>query len=791
MAAFMIIGRSTSSKSPHLVKQIVKQNQQIIELASSRLIARYKFMKKFIFYSLLLSMPLQALAQDTSNFDTKRFEMTRLYEEAVIDGVLDDEVWQRASVVDDFHQMLPIEFAEPSKRTEVRIYYTENAVFIGARMYDDEPGEITAQVLTQNASIRADDWFVLQLDTYLDRRSGYRFGTNANGVRWDAIFSSPTDIEGNWDGVWQGESSIDEQGWATEIRIPFQTLSFNQEQSEWGINFLRVVQRNGERMAWSSRDRQDNPGQAGVVTGLRGMQQGVGLDVVPGLTLRRERVYGGGANSGVDENFEPTLDLFYKVTPALNAAVTINTDFSAVAVDSRQVNLTRFSLFFPEQRDFFLRDSDIFEFGKIGTYGFDGPSGTGNSLLQGASQQNARPFFSRRIGLSGTGAPVGIKVGGKLSGRVGNFNVGSLIVSQDEDLLNGVEANEVFVGRAVRNVLSESQVGIILTDGDPQSNLDSTLVGTDFRYRNSRLPNDKTIEANAWIQKTDTEGKQGDDLAYSLSLSSPNQTGWRGAAVYSRVEQNFDPAVGFVNRAGIQDFALDGGYIHRFSGDSYLRNVYIGAEAYRAELLSNGDMNSELMAVRIGLFNQENDRFFSKIQRNREVLLNDFTIFRASDSSRSVVIPAGEYEFYEWLVFPNFAGQRVLSGNLNFQIGEFYNGDRLQLGFNSTWRPTRQYELGVNYNENSIKLPGGDFKVRLISMRANVAFNSKWSWSNLLQYDNVSENMGFNSRLNWIPENGQEGFLVFNYGAQDIDKDNSFTSTNSDLSVRFTYTFRY
>ena len=524
---------------------------------------------------------------------------------------------------------------------------------------------------------------------------------------------------------------------------------------------------------------------------MTGMQQGIGLDIVPGVTLRREKIFGSGPFAGVDENFEPTLDLFYKVTPALNAALTINTDFSAAAVDSRQVNLTRFSLFFPEQRDFFLRDSDIFEFGKIGTYGFSGTDGTGNSALQGASQQNARPFFSRRIGLSASGAPVDIEVGGKLSGRVGNFNVGSLVVSQDEDMLNGVEGSEIFVGRAVRNVLAESQVGIILTDGDPQSNLDSTLIGTDFRYRNSQLPNNKTIEANAWIQKTDTEGKQGDDLAYSLSLSSPNQTGWRGAAVYSRIEENFDPAVGFVNRTGIQDLALDGGYVYRLDSGSYLRNFYVGAEAYRAELLSTGRLSSEQLAVRMGLFNQTNDKLFSKIVRNREVLLNDFTIFRASDGSRSVVIPAGEYEFYEWLFFPNSATQRAFSSTFNLQVGEFYNGDRLQLGFNSTWRPTRQYELGLNYSENSIKLPAGDFKVRLISVKANVAFNARWSWSNFLQYDNVSENMGFNSRLNWIPESGQEAFLVFNYGAQDIDKDNNFSSTNSNLSLKFTYTFRY
>ena len=338
-------------------------------------------MNKFIFYCFLLCLPLHALAQDPIYLDSKRFEMAKLSEEAIIDGVLDESIWQQATLITDLHQVNPFEFAGPSQRTEVRIYYTEDAVFVSARMWDDQAEEITAQVLTQNASIRSDDWFLVQFDTYLDRRSGYRFGTNPNGVRWDGIYKTPTDIEANWQGVWQGESTLDDQGWTTEIRIPFQTLSFNPDNTEWGINFLRNIPRNNERIAWSSRDRQDNPGQAGIATGMTGMQQGIGLDIVPGVTLRRERIFGSGPFAGVDENFEPTLDLFYKVTPALNAALTINTDFSAAAVDSRQVNLTRFSLFFPEQRDFFLRDSDIFEFGKIGTYGFSGTDGTGNSAF--------------------------------------------------------------------------------------------------------------------------------------------------------------------------------------------------------------------------------------------------------------------------------------------------------------------------------------------------------------------------------------------------------------------------
>ncbi len=750
----------------------------------------YKINKIALCY-LLVSLPLQSLAQEAGNLDAKQFEMARLAEDAIIDGVLDDAVWQQATLISDFHQEFPVEYADPSQATEVLIYYTEDAVYVGARLFDTEPENITAQVLRQYSTINSDDWFVFQFDTFNDKRSGYRFGINANGVWWDGIYINPTEIEANWQGIWQGESTITEEGWVAEFRIPFQTLSFNPENSQWGINFLRTIQRNNERVVWYSRDRQDNPGASGLVTGMQGMRQGIGLDVVPGFTLRREKRFNTIPRPGLEEDFEPTLDIYYKLTPSLNASLTVNTDFSAADVDNRQVNLTRFSLFFPERRDFFLRDSDIFEFGQIGSYGFSGTNGSGNSSLQGADQQNARPFFSRRIGLSASGAPVDLQIGGKLSGRIANFNVGSLVISQDEDPVNGIEATDIFVGRAVRNVLSESQVGVIVTDGAPQSNLDSTLLGADFRYRNSQVGDNKTIQSTAWVQKTDTEGVNGDDLAYSFSLSSPNNIGWRGAAVYSRIEENFRPAVGFVNRTGIQDLAIDGGYTRWFDSDSLIRNAYFGMDSYRAERLDTGRVSSEEMSVRIALFNQNNDRIFSKIARTREVLLNDFTIFRASDGSRSVVIPAGEYEFYQSYIFPNSAGQRKLSGSMSIQLGEYYNGDRIQAGVNTTWRPNRRLELGLNYNENSIKLPAGDFKVRLISMQANIAFNSTWSWSNFLQYDNVSENMGLNSRLSWSPAQGQQGFLVFNYGAQDIDKDNNFSATATDLSLRFTYTFRY
>lgn len=748
--------------------------------------------KLFPLLLLLLSGGLSAQENiSTAGMGSKSIEMVRLAQEPEIDGVLDDEVWKQARVVTDFYQTTPSEFALPSQPTEVRIFYTEDAIYVGAKMFEDDPDLITAQSYRQYGGVTQEDVFILLLDPFLNRRSGYRFAISPLGIWWDAIYSSPTETDSNWLGIWQGESQIVEDGWTTEMRIPFQTLSFDPENSDWGINFQRIIRRNDERISWLSRDRQHNPATSGVASGINEIQQGKGLDIVPGITLRRDKVFGPAPGAGVENSFEPTLDIFYKLTPALNASLTLNTDFSAAEVDNRQVNLTRFSLFFPERRDFFLRDSDIFEFGQIGTYGFSANWGTGFSAIPNAAQQNARPFFSRRIGLSANGSPVDLNVGGKISGRIGNFNVGSLIISQDEDVTTGVDATDIFVGRAVMNVLSESQIGLMLTDGDPQSNLDNTLYGADFRYRNSRLPNNKTVELNAWVQKTDTEGKPGDDMAYSLALSSPNRNGLRGTAIYTRVEQNFDPALGYVNRVGVEEYALEGGYSYLLPISSYFASYNVTLDGYRAELLSSGELSSQDVGIRFSLYNRTRDRFFARLVQAKEVLLNDFSIFRASDESRSVVIPSGDYTFNEVRFFLNTGSHRKLSANLSVWAGEFYDGDHLEFRSALTWRPKSQLEFGLTHNENSIKLPAGEFKVRQINLQANFALNTRWSWNNLLQYDNVSEAAGFNSRLVYIPEAGQQAILVFNYGAQDRDKDNNFTSTGSDLSLRATYTFRY
>jgi hypothetical protein len=735
--------------------------------------------------------PCAATAQEPAPGAPKLVTIARADTAPVIDGVLDEPVWATATLIEDLHQLNPVEYAPPSQRTEIRLFYDDNALYVSARLWDDDAEHITAQVLRQGEGLGSEDRFAVIIDPYLDRRSGYRFQVNPNGVRWDGLYQNTTQLESNWEGIWQGEATRDADGWTAEIAIPFKTLSFNPNTDQWGINFERTIERNGETLGWVSRNRQLNPGVAGTVQGFTGLQQGRGLDVVPSVSVTEKKTYG--EITSTDSSLEPSLDVFYKLTPSLNAALTLNTDFSATEVDDRQVNLTRFSLFFPEKRDFFLQDADIFEFGRIGGGGRGrGGGGNGggnnNTAVPQASAQNGRPFFSRRLGLSSTGEPVDINYGAKLSGRAGRWNIGALGIHQDQ--FDTVAAGDIFVGRITANVLDESSVGVIMTDGDPQSNLDSSLLGADFRYRNSRLPGGRLVEGQAWYQQSDNEGLNGDDRAFGMGVSSPNNTGWRGALNLRQFEDNFDPAVGFVNQTGIRDAALDFGYRYRFR-DSYLRSVSGSFEGYRVERLDTGDLDTEIKSLRFNLENQTQDGLFVRYQDIQEDLIEDFEIYTSPDGSESVVVPAGRYAYNEKRIGGRSGSQRKFSVFASAGTGDFYGGTRDSFNTDITWRPSEHFSLDLGYRVDSIDLPEGSFDVRISSIQTQVVFSSTLAWVTLMQYDNVSEIMGINTRLHWIPEAGREGFIVINHNLEDIDRDGSFRSLASDATIKFSYTWRF
>jgi hypothetical protein len=282
--------------------------------------------------------------------------MVRTATPPVIDGDLSDAVWASAAVISDLHQLDPFEYSEPSEATEIYVLYDDDALYIGAYMRTSDPNGITANTLRQGAAIGNDDQLILILDPYNSQRDGYQFQVNPNGVRYDGIFVGPSIMQWNWDGIWDAVTSRDDTGWTVEIVIPFKTLSFNPTTETWGINFGRRAQAKNERMAWVSRNRQQTPSIAGRATGITGINQGIGLDIIPSVSINHHKDF---VTPSDATDMEPSLDVFYKLTPSLSGSLTVNTDFSATEVDDRQVNLPRFGLFFPEKRDFFLPLSSI------------------------------------------------------------------------------------------------------------------------------------------------------------------------------------------------------------------------------------------------------------------------------------------------------------------------------------------------------------------------------------------------------------------------------------------------
>lgn len=727
-----------------------------------------------IFALFIACLSLETVAQTLGNTDRKQIDIPRTTLSPVIDGVLDDEIWKQAAVITDLHQMLPVDHGEPSQQSIFYVAYSEDYFYLAARLYDTDPEAIRAMALIHDdESMGNDDQIFVILDTFNNNLTGFRFVGHPNGLRADAVFENPGTINWNWDGIWDTDSKIDEEGWTTELAIPFITLNFDPDADEWGFSLGREIARGNESIAWSSFNRNNNPSTAGQASGIYNVNQGIGLDIVPSVTVAQKENHVLGDTS---DRFDPSLDVFYKFTPNLTGALTLNTDFSATDVDNRQVNLTRFSLFFPERRDFFLQDSEIFTFG-----GLSGTSGGG------PANSNGIPFYSRRIGLDpATGNPVDMEVGGKLTGRVGNISVGALMVQQGDR--PGLEGQDVFVGRATANVLSESRVGIIMTEGDPNSVTDSTLVGTDFIYRNTRFSDTHSLTGDYWYQQTDTDGVVGDQKAYSLSTTLSTQgTGFSGSLRYTYLGDEFDPAMGFANRTGIEQVSgfISGRYF--FRNHPLIRNTFNFVRFTHSKSNETDDLQSESIFMRLLSINTHyGDELTITAIREREGLQNPFEI------RPGIIIPQGKYAFEAIQFELNTTNQRNFSPDISYRIGDFYNGERSQSTLGINWTANRNIQMALNYEYTDVDMPEGNFVTRLISMNLDFAFSPEWSWRNLMQYDNGSSTVGLNSRLRWNPRAGEDLFLVLNYNTDSFDGAfRGLQVRESEVVLKYTRNFRF
>ncbi len=693
----------------------------------------------------------------------KSIDIPRLARPPSIDGRLDDGEWEGAARIVDLTQFQPGNGEPPSDATEFLVGYDDDNLYVAGRFADAEPARINRSQLVQGQLVLNDDYLQILLDTYHNKRTGYVFFMNPNGVQRDGLLLGNTTGMGanmDWDGIWEGRAAVGAGGWSGEVALPFKTLSFDPRSEVWGLNLIRSVRRRREDVAWSHSNRRLTMDNAGEIRGLRGLRQGRGLDLIPTLALSQRDALAVGGSTSIGK---PSLDAFYRITPALTAALTLNTDFSATDVDDRQVNLTRFSLFFPEKRDFFLEGAEVFEFGGL--------------------TQNGRPFFSRTIGLSARGEPIDLDAGAKLTGQVGRMTLGTLAVRQEAS--GTVPARDLFVGRAYVTLGEQSTLGAIATHGDATADRDNALVGVDLNLRDRRLFDGDVAIARAWAQRSSTEGLDGDDGAWGVSLEYPND--WlTAAATFIEIGENFRPALGFVNRAGIRQVDLRADYRRRFASGGALRSWVGGIDLQQVETRA-GQLESRRLAVTPFTFDtQPGDQLSLDLVRATELLSRPFLL------PGSLAVAPGNYDFDRVRLYGQSSASRAFAVNADLETGRFFDGRRLDTRFGLQWRPSPHFYLNAQYQTNDIELPGSgrEFTARLYSLAANVAFDVEWAWLNVAQYDNVSRRLGLNSRLRWLPAAGQAVYFVVNYDWRE-DAFDRLQPFLAETTLKFSYTFRY
>lgn len=684
--------------------------------------------RMFLLLCLLLSDP--ALANEPE------LTITRTDSPPVIDGQLNDEVWKTAARVEQFTQRVPVTGAPVSEKTEAYISYDRDYLYVAARLHDREAEKIVARELREDEKMINDDIFTVSIDSMLDRRNAFMFYMNSLGTKSDARVEDNSSFRQEWDGIWYGASTRDDQGWTVEFAIPFKTLSINRDSRVWGLELERYIRRKNEFSYWANYAQNKNityVAAYGDLHGLEDYDQGRGLDIRPQMATRYRRHF---ASDDRDFTVHPGLEAIYKLRASLNASAIINPDFSNAVVDDIKTNLTRFDLFFPEQRDFFVRDADIFQFG-------------------GLSEDNGIPFFSRRIGLPfdrENPEPLDIDAGAKLSGRVGRYTLGLLNTQLGSG--QGISSKNLSVARVTRDIHDESRIGGIMTWGNPVSGEDNGVAGVDYRYRDSHFLGSEILVADAWFMKSFSEGLHSDDLAYGLTVELPNDR-WNSIFRFKELQRNFNPALGFVNRRGIRQY--DGELRYRVRPEnSWFRTLDWGIESSFTTSTDNQLESARIYARAVEAENHTGDVYSLWGNWEYERLNQPFEI------QPGVVIPPGEYNFYSIWTRLTTSEHRPLAIEVKTKAGEFYNGYIKDVTAVVKWRPGRHFHLILVHQVFDIDLPAGDFEFEINRARFNINFTPTLSWANVLQQESENHIMTLQSQLRWIMSPGNDLTVTLN-----------------------------
>lgn len=710
-------------------------------------------------YTQDLNSSARAVAPD---YPTPRIEALRVESSPRVDGRLNDIAWQEASSGGNFGQYNPETHRPMTQATEFRVVYDDANLYIGVACYDTEPDRILARVMDRDGSVSSDDHVLIVLDPFRDRRNGYWFRVNPNGARQDCLITDNINTNCDWNGIWSAAASIDDEGWKLEVAIPFKTITFAEGRDIWGLNLARGIRRHPQFGRWSQPRpavNTYNVAEAGELHGMAGARQGLGLDLQP---------YVLGTYIGDRKNNEDDLDgdiggdVRYRVSSNLTATASINTDFAETEVDTRQVNLTRFPLFFPEKRAFFLEDSGIFQFG-------------------GLDDSTFLPFFSRRIGLSDDGKVVPILFASKLAGRLGRYNVGVLDAVLEKH--DGLDTENALVTRVSRNIWEQSSVGMIGTLGDPNTDSENAVLGSDFGYRTSRLFDDQILKTDAFALGSWTESaEESFDGAYGVKVSLPNDL-YDLRLAYTEVGEDFRSALGFVPRQGVRSYSSTASWNPRPGPGSAVRQYFF---LYSGSVFTDLSNSMETATHRIFpweiVFKNGWDTW-AAVVRQFDAPAEDFEI------SKGVVIPAGRYYWNDAYVGIQSPSAGVVQVTARVHHGDFYTGERQQYLLNLEILPWKRFNVATTYLMNDVHLPEGDFQTRVSGIRANINFTPDMTWFHFVQYDNASEILGYNTRLQWEFRPGSRFFLVLtqnfereNGGVQLLD---SRLSTKLGLTIRF------
>jgi hypothetical protein len=662
-----------------------------------------------------------------------------------IDGRLDEAIWSRADSIDGLTEIEPREGGPPSGRTVIKLLATADAIIVGVRADDPEPSRIVAFARERDAALSNEDHLKIVLDTYQDGRSGYVFAINPNGARYDALVANRGESEdANWDAVWEGRAARTATGWSAEIRIPAQSLLFRTGLAEWGFNVQRRVQRLQETSRWASARRDikiAQPSRTGLATNIPPFELGRGMSIRPAVTA-------GGGIPAIDSPFERQADASLDVTQRIGAntlaSLTVNTDFAETEVDTRRTNLTRFPLFFPEKRTFFLEGSDVFDFGLGIT-------------------DDIRPFFSRRIGLLG-GREVPLDAGLKVNGRLGGTSFGALTVrTGDLDTLPTV--NTLTAIRVKQNVFRESSLGMIATFGDPTGLRDARTLGADFTYQTSHFRGTQNFLVGVWGLTTQREGLTGGRSAAGIKIDYPNDL-WDIAFTYKTLGDSLQPSLGFVPRPGVRITTLNINFMPRPTRPIGPLRVRTMLHELQNRVVTDSRGKWESYRVFTAPFNwrlESGDRYEFNVVPTGERLTEPFEI------AEGVLIPPGSYHWNRYRVEGQFAAKRVLSGQLTWWFGDFYGGTLDQFIVTGAWKPTAVFNLELTGERNLGRLPQGSIAQTLVGTRARLNLTPDLQFSSFVQYDNESDNLGTNSRLRWTFNPLGELFVVYNHNLLRLD----------------------